>query len=115
QRSGDDADGSLMISDIHDEIGQDNGPGKEHEGLIDIGKGDISVTGGVTFSPADQETNQVDDKTNGNNAESKLAYHLVFCRYKQQIRQKGDDIDKHSGVKEVRIIHGQSSLACRVI
>jgi hypothetical protein len=56
QRCRDNTDGPLVIPDIQDEIDQDNGPGEEYEGLIDIGKWDISVTGGVTFPPADQET-----------------------------------------------------------
>ncbi len=94
-----------MISDIHNEIDQDNGPGKEYKGLIDIGKGDISVTGGVTFPPADQETYQVDEKTDNDNAEGNRTHLPLFCRYKKQIAQKGDDIDKHGGIKKVRIIH----------
>jgi len=105
QGSGDNAEGPLVISDIHNEIDQDNGPGEEYKGFIDIGKGDISVTGGVTFTPANQEPHQVDEKTSNDNAEGNCAHLLLFCRYKKQIAQKGDDIDKHGGVKKVRIIH----------
>lgn len=105
ERSGDNADGPLVISDIHDEIDQDDGPGKEYEGLIYIGKGDISITGGVTFPPADQETHQMDEKTRDDNAEGKRAHLLLVCRYIEQINRKGDDIDKHGSIKEVRIIH----------
>jgi hypothetical protein len=52
----------------------------------------------------------MDEKTNDENAEGHCAHLLPFCRYKKKIPHKGNDIDKHGGVKEVRIIHFRSSI-----
>lgn len=113
QRRGDNANRPLVISDIHDEVHQDNGPGKEYKGFIYIGKGYISVTGGITFPPADQQAREVKEKTNEDNYKSNRAHRPRFCCYKQQVKQKGDNINKHGAVKEVRVIHAEFSLEFR--
>mgnify|MGYP005624530883 CR=1 FL=1 len=105
QRSGDDSDGPLAISDIHNEIYQDDGPGEKDEGFVHIGEGDIAVSRSVTFPPSNYKTCQVDNKTDEDDPECNPAHRLFSCCHKQEVPHKGDDIDEQRPVKEVRIIH----------
>ena len=94
-----------MISYIHDQVYQNDRPGKKYEGFIHIGKGDISVSRSVTLIPSDQKTCQMDNETGEDGPKSESTRRLAFCCYKDEITYKGDDIDKHGNIKEVRIIH----------
>lgn len=113
KRGGNDTDGPLVISDIHDQIYQDDGPGEKDKGFVHIGEGYISVPRGVRLPPPDQEACQVDEKTDKDNPESNPAYSLLFCHHKQEIEDKRDEIHKHGDGKKIRIIHGVSSSVFR--
>jgi hypothetical protein len=82
-----------VISDIDDKIDQDDAPGEKDEGFVHIGKGYIAVSRGVGLQPPNHEPCQVDEETDDDDPKGGPPHTLLLCYHKDEIADKGDDID----------------------
>lgn len=105
QRRGDDTDDPLVVAHIHDQVYHNDSPGEEDKRFIHIREGDISVSHGMTLPPANYQACHVDEKTYEDEPEGEFAYRLLFGHRKEEIEDKGTEVNEHRNVKKVRIVH----------